>query len=77
MAWGLHVALDVEVEKAIEEAHAAAVLAVRDPHVRPPMMRLQMLDDAARFRDRHPVVEQDREFPDRPQLAKLFSYSRL
>src|SRR5205085_4158078 len=67
----LHVALDVKVEEAVEEAYPPTRRALRDPDVGPAMVRLQMLDDAGRFRNDLAIVDQHWESAEGPQPLEL------
>src|SRR5436190_16859021 len=68
---GLHIALDVEVEEAIEESDPATELAVRDPGIGSRMFRLQMLNDRGGFDHRLTIVEEQRKLACRPDPLEL------
>src|SRR4051794_4699213 len=68
---GLHVALDVEVEHAIEESHPATELAVRNPGIGSGIIRLQMLNDRRCFDHRLTIVEEQRKLACGPDPLEL------
>src|SRR5438105_1195641 len=73
----LHVALDVEVEDAIEEADPATELAVRNPGIGSGIIRLQMLNDRRCFDHRLTIVEEQRKLACGPDPLELSIVLRI